>query len=202
MELELNLVPFKKELSQPCPLVSSRTWQTLPPSGHSYLGEYGSDPDEAGGDPEKEELPRDGGAPRTLRSQQRRPRDHDLDGVLAAEEVEARHRHGWISRNNRSDVGWGLLLLYVSVQSVLIAGLQGLLESFCASFFGNFLLVWLHSSCTIAHLPGELQQKHSSKPCDRAIDALCSWLVAICDIRLSPLSRLPYGKITLTLDIE
>ena len=63
------------------------------------------------------------------------------------------------------------------IQSASIARSQGLLESFCVSSSGNFLLAWLHSSCNMAHRPGELRQKLSSKPCDRAIDALCtiSW---------------------------
>ena len=56
----------------------------------------------------------------------------------------------------------------------IIAQSQGLLESFCVSSSGNFLLVWLHSSCSMAHRPGELTQKLSSKPCNQAIDTLCS----------------------------
>ena len=55
-----------------------------------------------------------------------------------------------------------------------IALSQGLLESFCASSSINFLLAWLHSSCSMAHRPAELPQKLSSKPCDRAIDSLCN----------------------------
>ena len=44
-----------------------------------YLCEDGGDPDETGGDAEEEELPRDCGAPGTLRRQERRPRDDDLE---------------------------------------------------------------------------------------------------------------------------
>ena len=59
------------------------------------------------------------------------------------------------------------------VQSVSIARSQGLLESFCVSFPCNFILAWLHSSCSRAHR-WELPQKYYSKPFDRAIDALCN----------------------------
>ena len=44
-----------------------------------YLCEDGGNPDETGGDAEEEELPGDGGAPRALRRQERRPRDDNLE---------------------------------------------------------------------------------------------------------------------------
>ena len=66
------------------------------------------------------------------------------------------------------------------VQSVSIARSQGLLESFCVRSSGNFLLARLHSSCSMAHQPGELPQILSSKHCDRAIDALCRSFIARC----------------------
>ena len=64
------------------------------------------------------------------------------------------------------------------IQSVSIARSQGLLESFCVSSSCNYLLALLHSSCSMAkaHLPRELPQKLFSKPCDQAIDALCTSL--------------------------
>ena len=92
--------------------------------------------------------------------------------------------------------------IHMELQSASIAWSQGFLDSFCGSSPGRWTIFQLLCSQARRKLHEELTQKHSSKPCDRAIDALCSWLVAICDIRLSPLSRLPYGKITLTLDIE
>ena len=70
--------------------------------------------------------------------------------------------------NVRSDV-WRKLNNFL-LQSVSKAWSQGLLESFCASSSGNFLLFWLHS---MSHRPGELPEKLSSKPCNQAIDALC-----------------------------
>ena len=60
------------------------------------------------------------------------------------------------------------------LQSVSIAQSRGLLKSFYLSSSGIFLLVWLYSSCSMAHRPGEHPQKLSSKPSDRAIDTLCS----------------------------
>ena len=70
--------------------------------------------------------------------------------------------------------GWRVARWAVIPQSASIARSQGLLESICASSSCNFLLAWLHSSCSMAHRPGELPQKLSSKPCDWAIDALCT----------------------------
>ena len=61
-----------------------------------------------------------------------------------------------------------------TVQSASIARSQGLLDSFYVSSSCNFCLARLRIRCSMAHQPGELQQKLSSKPCDRAIDALCT----------------------------
>ena len=60
-----------------------------------YLCEDGGNPDETGGDAEEEELPGDGGAPRALRRQERRPRDDNLekDGLLIHALVEPVEHH-------------------------------------------------------------------------------------------------------------
>ena len=72
---------------------------------------------------------------------------------------------------NRYNASWvWKLSCPVSVIHMYRAQSQGLLESLCVSSSINFLLAWLHSNCNMAHRPGELPQKLSSKPCD----ALCS----------------------------
>ena len=50
-------------------------------------------------------------------------------------------------------------VLDTDIQSASTARSQGLLESFCVSSSGNFLLAWRHNSCSMAHWPGELQQQ-------------------------------------------
>ena len=57
--------------------VQGRLWISF-----TYLREDGGDSDETGGDAEEEELPGDGGAPRALRRQERRPRDDDLEKMV------------------------------------------------------------------------------------------------------------------------
>ena len=44
------------------------------------------------------------------------------------------------------------------VQIVSIARSQGLRNSFCVSSSGNFLCVWLHSSCSMAQRPGNFRK--------------------------------------------
>ena len=46
----------------------------------------------------------------------------------------------------------------LTVQSASIAWSLGLITCFCGSSSSNFLLAMLHSSCSMAHWPGELSQ--------------------------------------------
>ena len=62
------------------------------------------------------------------------------------------------------------------LQSASIAWSQCLVTRFGGSSSCNFLLAWLHTSCSIAHRPGELPQYMLNQTWDRAIDALCTVL--------------------------
>ena len=42
-----------------------------------------------------------------------------------------------------------------TVQSASIARSQGLVKHFCGSSSSNFVLAWLHRSCSMAHRPGD-----------------------------------------------
>ena len=59
------------------------------------------------------------------------------------------------------------------IQSASISRSQGLLDSYCRSSPGWWAILQLLCSQARRKLPEELTQKLSSKPCDRAIDALC-----------------------------
>ena len=60
------------------------------------------------------------------------------------------------------------------LQSASIAQSQGLLDSFCQSSPGRWAILQLLCSQARRKLLEELTQELSSKPCDRAIDALCT----------------------------
>ena len=53
-------------------------------------------------------------------------------------------------------------MLYI--QGPAIALLERFYLFFLKSFFHNFFLDWLHSSCSMAHLPVELLRKLFTKP--------------------------------------
>ena len=70
--------------------VQGRLWISF-----TYLREDGGDPDETGDDAEEKELLGDGGAPRALRRQERRPCDDNLekDGLSIHALVEPVEHH-------------------------------------------------------------------------------------------------------------
>ena len=66
------------------------------------------------------------------------------------------------------------VVFYSNLHSASNARLQGLLDSFCGSSPVRWAILQQMCSQARIKLQEELTQKLSSKPCDRAIDALCS----------------------------
>ena len=62
----------------------------------------------------------------------------------------------------------------LNVQGVALCQSRGLFENISDYSSCNFLLLWLHTSCSMANRPGELEHKLSCKPNDRASATLCT----------------------------